>query len=244
MKLSKEVKSSYCCYGYVRVSTINQTESGSSIEDQTKRIKGWADMNDMKLMGIYTDKGVSGTFMFERPEFKKMIGLVQKGDTLVANDLSRVSRNGDDMMTLVRILGERGARAVFIADGLDTSTKMGKFMIKVTSMIKEMEVQQSAERVADTMAVMKERGQNVSKPPYGWTKSSPEQGSSLIEVPEQQAIIARMRALYEAGSSFRGIARLLTNEEIPSPGGKRWNDITVKSIIMRENVATKGRYDK
>lgn len=246
MRGLKQARSTKCCYGYVRVSTTIQVETGHSLEEQERKIRAWADLNDMKIMGIYIDKGVSGTFMFQRPEFGKMVSLIQRGDTLVANDLSRVSRNLLDIAKLMELLEERGAHAVFISDGFNTSTEMGKMMIGISSMIKQMETRQSSERITDTLALMKDKGQSLGRPPYGWTKISTDPGSPLVEVPEEQAIISRIKQLKENGSSFTGIAKLLTNEGITTPSGKslKWDHSTIKNIITRGEVAVKGRYDK
>ena len=44
---------------YVRVSTEEQAIHGLSIEAQTAALKEWARANGHKVMGIYTDAGIS-----------------------------------------------------------------------------------------------------------------------------------------------------------------------------------------
>lgn len=234
------------CYGYCRVSTTKQGEDGSSLEEQEKKIKAWAVMNDMKLVNIYVDRGVSGTFMFDRPEFAKLIACLKRGDTLVANDFSRVSRNLRDTVELIERLTEIRAKGVFIMDGFDTSTSMSQAYIQITAIMKGIEVKYTSERVRDTLSMMKERGQNITRPVYGWMKSSPEKGSGLIEVPEHQAVIARMKEMHASGKTYYAIAKILTEEGIPTPSGKvaEWRHETVANIIHRGEVAIKGRHDK
>ena len=95
----------------------------------------------------------------------------------------------------------------------------------------------------DTLASMRENGQNTGRPPYGWKRATPDKGSHLIEVPEQQATIARMKTMYhDEKVSFREIARRLTDDNTPTPGkAAKWNDKSVKLIITRGEVATGGR---
>jgi site-specific DNA recombinase len=237
------MKNSGCAYGYVRVSSTKQVQEGSSLEEQEKKIRAWAELHNMDLRGVYVDKGVSGTFMFQRPEFAKLMTYMDKGDVLVANDLSRVSRNSADTAQLIQMLQKMEAYAVFIKDGMDTSTMMGQSMVQMASIMKGIEANYTAERVKDTLASMRENGQNTGRPPYGWKRATPDKGSHLIEVPEQQDAIRRMKIMYhEEKVSFREIARRLTNEGVQSPGRKAiWNDKSVKLIIMREDVATGGR---
>uniref|UniRef100_A0A6C0CFL9 Resolvase/invertase-type recombinase catalytic domain-containing protein n=1 Tax=viral metagenome TaxID=1070528 RepID=A0A6C0CFL9_9ZZZZ len=237
------MKNSGCAYGYVRVSTTKQVQEGSSLEEQEKKIRAWAELHSMDLKDVFVDKGVSGTFMFNRPEFGKLIACMDKGDILVANDLSRVSRNSADTAQLIEMLHKMEAYAVFIKDGMDTSTMMGQSMVQMASIMKGIEANYTAERVKDTLASMRENGQNTGRPPYGWTRANQDRGSHLIEVPEQQAIVASIKKMSkEDGLSYREIARRLTKDNIPSPGKlARWNDKSVKLIVCREEVATGGR---
>jgi len=223
-----------------------QAQEGSSLDEQKKKIEAWAILNNMKLMGIWIDKGISGTFMFQRPEFAKMFALIEIGDTIVANDLSRVSRNVKDTADLIERLDALRANIIFIKDGLDMSTSMGRAMIQMSSVMKAMEVNYTSERVKDTLASMKEKGQNTTRPSYGWTKESHEKGSRLIEVPEQQEVIRRMKKMHAEGMSYNAIAEQLSYEGIETPSGKNktWNHYSVSKIINRKDVATKGRYDK
>ena len=236
-----------CCYGYVRVSTAAQAQEGSSLEEQERKIKAWAELHSMKLMGIFSDQGVSGTFMFNRPGFAALMKVIDRGDVLVANDLSRVSRNTRDTAELIEKFKEKDIKAVFIKDGFDTSTMMGVAMAQMASIMKQMEARQTAERTKDTLQDMKARGKNISRPPYGWKKESPEKGSRLVENPQEQKIIHIMRVLRDDKNfSYAEIADELNSRNIPSPGkgSKGWSRNTVSVVIKRKEVGTKGREDK
>ncbi len=236
------MKNSGYGYGYVRVSTIKQAVEGCSIEDQVRRIKAWAEINDIKLMEIYIDSGVSGTFMFERPEFAKLMDALDRKDVLVAYDVSRVSRNSGDTAILLERLKEKEIYAVFIKDGFDTSTMMGQCMAQMTSMMKAIEAAQISERVKDTVEMMKANGQNITRPVYGWKKESNIKGCGLVEVMEQQLVIIRMKQLHKDGLSMNAIATLLSKEGTVPPGkGTKWNSGTVTAIIHRGPVAINGR---
>jgi site-specific DNA recombinase len=238
------MKRSGCCYGYVRVSTAMQAQEGSSLDEQERKIRAWAEMNSMKLMGLFKDEGVSGTFMFERPGFKELMKVIDKGDVLVANDLSRVTRNAGDAAKLLEDFKGREITIVFIKDGFDTSTIMGGVMAQMASLMKELEAKQTAERTKDTLAEMQSKGRNISRPPYGWMKASGAKGSGLVENPNQQAIIAWCRKAHsEDNMTYTDIARKLNEKGAPSPGkgAKGWTGESVKKVIERTEVATKGR---
>jgi site-specific DNA recombinase len=241
------MKRSGCCYGYVRVSTAMQAQEGASLDEQERKIRAWSDMNSMKLMGVFKDEGVSGTFMFERPGFGDLMKVIDKGDVLVANDLSRVTRNASDAAKLLEDFKAREITIVFIKDGFDTSTMMGGVMAQMASLMKELEAKQTAERTKDTLAEMQMKGRNISRPPYGWQKASSVKGSGLIENENQQFIIKWMRKLRDENKlPYAEIAKILNDKGVPSPGkGKNgWTGESVKKIIERKEVAVGGRDEK
>lgn len=241
------MKRSGCCYGYVRVSTAMQAQEGASLDEQERKIRAWSDMNSMKLMKIFKDEGVSGTFMFERPGFKSLMEVIDKGDVLVANDLSRVTRNAGDAAKLLEDFKVKEVTIVFIKDGFDTSTMMGGVMAQMASLMKELEAKQTAERTKDTLAEMQAKGRNISRPPYGWKKASAAKGSGLIEHEGQQVIIKLARKLRnEDKIAYTEIAKGFNEKGIPSPGkgSKGWTGESVKKIIERTEVSTGGREEK
>jgi len=73
--------------------------------------------------------------------------------------------------------------------------------------------------------------------PYGY---QPRDGL-LVEDPEQQAVLRRMRRLYARGMPTREIARLLTSEGIPTPRiyGKRWGHTTVTRCLTAHGEVRK-----
>ena len=63
------------CYGYVRVSTSGQEEL--SPDSQAKLLKDFAKKNDMIVLQIFYELGISGRKADKRPEFQKMIALAK-----------------------------------------------------------------------------------------------------------------------------------------------------------------------
>lgn len=82
-----------CTYGYVRVSTVDQ-----NVERQVAK---------MELLGIPKDRlfidRASGKDM-ERPAWKKLVGQLKAGDSLVVDSLDRLGRNYDDVTSMWRWL--------------------------------------------------------------------------------------------------------------------------------------------
>ena len=71
-------------YGYARVSTTGQERDGNSIDGQIAELKAAG------CEQIFHDS-YTGTKM-ERPEFTKLVNLLQNGDRLVVTKLDRFAR--------------------------------------------------------------------------------------------------------------------------------------------------------
>lgn len=92
-------------YGYCRISTNKQ-----SIERQHRNIL--ASYPD----AIIVDETFTGTKIDGRREFKKLLSKVTKGDTIVFDSVSRMSRNADEGFKLYEELFNRGIELVFLKE--------------------------------------------------------------------------------------------------------------------------------
>ena len=99
-------------YGYARVSTVKQ-----QIERQVYNIK--CRYPDAKIYKeIYTGKRV-----YIRTEFLKLLDKVRPGDTIVFDEVSRMSRNSEEGYELYQELYNKGIELVFIKEPhINTST--------------------------------------------------------------------------------------------------------------------------
>lgn len=92
-------------YGYCRISTKKQ-----SIERQERNIlKEYAD-------AIIIKEAYTGTKVYGRKEFEKLLKTVQTGDTIVFDSVSRMSRNADDGIKLYMELYDKGVKLVFLKE--------------------------------------------------------------------------------------------------------------------------------
>lgn len=92
-------------YGYCRISTKKQ-----SIERQERNIlKEYAD-------AIIVKEAYTGTKVYGRKEFEKLLKVVESGDTIVFDSVSRMSRNADDGIKLYMELYDRGVKLVYLKE--------------------------------------------------------------------------------------------------------------------------------
>ena len=72
-----EIKPVNKCYGYIRVSTNQQKDEGLSLENQKRRIEGWAMMSEYELVNIFADEGVSGKTVEKRKALKQLLSTIR-----------------------------------------------------------------------------------------------------------------------------------------------------------------------
>lgn len=92
-------------YGYCRISTIKQ-----NIERQHRNI-----LNAYPNATI-VDEVFTGTKIYGRKEFNKLLGIVNKGDTIVFDSVSRMSRNAEEGFIVYEDLFNKGVELVFLKE--------------------------------------------------------------------------------------------------------------------------------
>ena len=99
-------------YGYARISTKKQ-----SLERQIKNIK------EAYPEAVIMKEVFTGTKVYGRKVFTKLLGVVKEGDTIVFDEISRMSRNEVEGFSLYQELYERGVSLVFLKEPhLNTET--------------------------------------------------------------------------------------------------------------------------
>ena len=112
--------------GYIRVSTQEQNTMRQEVL-----------MQELGVDEVYIDR-LSGKNT-DRPELKKMMDYVRKGDTVIVESISRFARNTRDLLELIEKLSEKGVEFVSRKEAIDTTTPTGKFMLTVFGAVAELE---------------------------------------------------------------------------------------------------------
>jgi len=131
--------------GYVRVSTPEQ----NTIRQEVL-------MQEMGVEEIFIDR-MSGKST-DRPELKKMLDFVRKGDTVVAESISRFARNTKDLLELIEKLKKKEVMFISKKENIDTTTPTGKFMLTVFGAVAELEREYLLQRQAEGIAIAKQQG--------------------------------------------------------------------------------------
>lgn len=99
-------------YGYTRISTKQQ-----SIERQIRNIK------DLYPTAVIVEEVYTGTKIYGRKEFNKLLKKLKSGDTIVFDSVSRMSRNAEEGFKLYEELYNKGVELIFIKEAhINTTT--------------------------------------------------------------------------------------------------------------------------
>lgn len=102
-------------YGYCRISTKQQ-----SIERQERNIKA------TYQGAIIVNEVYTGTKIYARKEFAKLLSKVKEGDTIVFDSVSRMSRDAEEGFSLYQELFNKGIELVFLKEPhINTETYKG-----------------------------------------------------------------------------------------------------------------------
>lgn len=148
-EIKKEIQPCIKVYGYIRVSTAKQVQSGISISNQRTMITDYAKKNGYELIKIFSDEGISGKSILNRPAIKDLIQAIGYGNKVVTYSLSRFARNLNDAVSLRTAIKKKGAELILL-DSLNMNSgndTMDDFMFGLQSLMSVLEREQTSDRV-------------------------------------------------------------------------------------------------
>ena len=235
----QQIKSNYRqkrVAAYCRVSTKQEEQLNSydvQVKFYTEKINSEADWT---LIGIFADKGISGTSVKKREEFNKLMRLCKRGkvDMIITKSISRFARNTVDCLKYVRMLRELKVDVFFEEQGIHSMDPGSEFYITIYGSIAQSESENISANVKWGKAQSAREGKVAFqyKNFLGYRKG--DDGKPEID-PEQAVVVRLIYERFLAGDSLGGIASLLAEQGIPSPGGKeKWTYSTIRSILSNE----------
>ena len=232
-------------FGCADLEPTRRPTMAQSLAVQQRQLEGWAMQHGRPLDAIHVEAGISGGIPFaERPEGSKLWAKLVKGDVLVASKLDRMFRSAGDCLSVVETLKARGV-SLYLLDlngGADDVSGNGiaRLFLTIVSAFAEFERDRIGERIRATKRAQKARGEYLGgKPRFGWRMVEAGDDRTLVPMPQEQAALARMRALRSEGLSFRKIAELVSAEGTPirtrafswpwpPPGDRRGGGMTAR----------------
>ena len=203
---------------YPRLSHEDELQGESnSISNQKRILEAYAKQNGFTNLKWYTDDGFSGA-NFQRPGFQSMLADIEAGlvGTVIVKDMSRLGRNYLQVgMYTEMIFPQKNVRFIAINDGVDSAQGDNDFA-PLRNIFNEWLVRDTSKKIR---AVKRSKGMSgkpvTSKPVYGYLMDEDE---NFIIDEEAAPVVKQIYSLCLAGNGPTKIARMLTEQEIPTPG--------------------------
>ena len=114
---------------------------------------------------------------------------------------------------------------------LDTASPSGRLVLHVLGALSEWERAVISERTSEALQHKKSQGERVGSVPLGYDLDK--DGVHLIENPDEQAIVKRIRRLRRRGMGSRRIIERLEAEGLRPKNGGRWHPKVVIEVCRR-----------
>lgn len=205
---------------YPRLSRDDELQGESnSIVNQKKILEDYARKNGYSNLRFYTDDGYSGV-SFDRPGFQEMLADIEAGKvgTVIVKDMSRLGRNYLQVGFYTEMLfPQKGVRFIAINDNVDSQNEsMDNDFTPLRNLFNEWLVRDTSKKIR---AVKKAKGMSgkpvTSRPVYGYLMGEDER---FIIDEEAAPVVRQIYSLCLAGNGPTKIARMLTEQQIPTPG--------------------------
>lgn len=178
-------------YGYVRVSCKDQNEA--------RQMHAMAE-HKIPPGHIYMDKQSGKDF--ERPQYKRLLRKLKKGDLLIVHSIDRLGRNYDEILEQWRIITKEKQADIFVLDFplLDTRSRSGDgdltgrfisdLVLQTLAYVAQKERESIRQRQAEGIAAAKARNVHFGRQPM----LRPSEYERLRQQWEQGEISARQAA--------------------------------------------------
>ncbi|MDD4527556.1 MAG: recombinase family protein, partial [Candidatus Margulisbacteria bacterium] len=217
---------------YIRVSTERQANEGDSLEEQEKELKKFCDFRNYQILNIYIERGKSGGNT-NRPEYQKLIKDIekQKIKAVIVKKLDRLSRSLMDFENLMNLMNKKEVEFISIKENFDTTTAMGKAMLRVALVFAQLEREQTSERISDVMGHRASLGLfNGGRRIYGYSIIEKE----LVPYPKEKQILEVIFQKFLETHSTCAVANFLNENNLKNRDNKPWDMRQIYSLLQQK----------
>jgi site-specific DNA recombinase len=231
--------------GYVRVSTFEQAEKGTSINEQKRVIRQECFARGWQLVNIYSDEGASGKLTdrqglhdLQRDAHMKLF------QTIMFTKSDRLTRSIRDLSNLWHDWTEAGLEIICVQQPeINSKGIYGKMMRNLLGIFAEWERDAIIERTASgRMARWRNTEAIMGALPYGYEFDR--DNRAIVFNPQKINICKRIFKMYlHQKLSTREIAIRLSKASVMTPRGRNccWQYATINNIL--KNPAYTGKAD-
>lgn len=220
---------------YVRVSTDEQAERGTSLDDQIRRCEAYCVAHGWTVVATHREEGVSGS-LASRPELDQLMRSARRGeiDAIVVAKLDRWGRSMRHLSAALGDLDDLHVGFASVAESIDSSTASGRLLRNVLGAIAEFEREVIIERTSSGLrAVARDGWWPGGPPPYGY-RVVPDAGRSRLVLDSREAanIGLAVECLVDRRLTTWQTAAELNALGSPPRRASRWTGHNVRRLLL------------
>ncbi|ELC8342322.1 recombinase family protein [Clostridium perfringens] len=237
---------------YCRVSTDEQAEFGYSIDEQKRLLEEWCKANDYIIYKCYSDRGISGKNIKDRPALKELLSDAKEGkfDMVISWKINRVSRKLEDVLKIVNILEKNNITFKSYSEPFETDTPAGRMQFQMMALIGEFERGTIAQNVKMGMIAKAKTGNWCGGRVLGYDlvpNNSPEEekkGKNKLEINEKEAEIVRfIFNEYSKGKGYKAITNQINKLGYKTKKGNNFSVGSIRDILTNPVYIGEIRYN-
>lgn len=220
--------------GYLRVSTVRQ-----DLENQRREIEEYCKTSGLEV-DDYLQIEISSRKTTKERRIDELLQRLNKGDTLIVSELSRLGRSVGELCRIVDSLIKKQVRLVAIKQGMTINGKhdiASKTIMTMFALMAEIERDLISERTKNGLARVKTEGRKLGNPNL--------QRDNVVRQRNAQAFAESLRSVLQgfqkSGLSQRKMADELNSLGIPARKGGKWSLIQVQHVLKRLQCGTSDR---
>lgn len=212
---------------YARVSTDEQAEHGTSLEEQVRLCRERAVGAETLLE--FVDAGITGTTL-DRPQLQALLQRVRRHEIarVIVYDPDRLSRSVTHLLLVVDELRHHGVEVDFVNFHADLSPD-GRLLFTVRGAISEFEAYRIKQRMYSGKQARARANQVASGTCiYGYRL---DRASKRWEEEPREAQVVRLIFEWASEAGTWEIAKRLNGQGVPARFGRRWSQSSVMGIV-------------
>jgi site-specific DNA recombinase len=250
------VNESARCAVYARYS--NEKQNSLTIDQQVRKCREFASSQSLPVLGqhIYADEAISGA-TDDRAGLRRLLSAAQERprpfDVVLVDDTSRLSRDLEHSLGIMKQLKFAGIRVLFVSQGFDTSAPQTQTLVTVHGLVDSLYLEELAKKTFRGVEQRALEGLHTGGRCFGYrnvpiedptqldTRGRPVVRGVRLEVDLAEAgTVRRIFDRYSHGHSLKRIAQDLNADGILSPQPQRgriqhsWCPSSVRTILYNE----------
>ena len=223
---------------YCRVSTDMDTQA-LSYELQVQNYTEYITSNEeWEFVGVYADRGISGTSLKHRDDFNRMIADCRAGkiDLIITKAVTRFARNVLDCISTIRMLKqlEHPVGVFFETERINTLDTTSETYLGLISLFAQGESESKSESLKWSYIRRWKRGTGIY-PTWSLLGYEVDEEGHWVIVEEEAELIRIIYDMYLNGYSSPQIADVLTKSGVPTATNlTTWSSGAVLGILRNE----------